>query len=275
MDNWRHDYIAVIALGLGLLGAVCLCLSGKYKGWARDHRGPTAILALFPGAGLVSLVIGVEGLLDISSQSTPWIMILAAVLTVAAFVVTVLEPSWWGPKWYRQYMGIGTRKEPGKIGRHPVVEPIYRDGSGARVRKPRNPIHRALDDEQPIDQWQATVIDDWDGETGYRGRLALYPEGLAFLEHGKGGDRRKEDGAERVGFEMLGIDIAGIDILSEATLSESDKPDAKVRRLRPAVPWVVVRMRDQDGAYFFSVTHPKAAARRISEHLGYDLVDDR
>jgi hypothetical protein len=273
MSTWPAIEIAMITGGVGLLGVVYLALSGRYRGWAKDSRGPIVMLAVLPGLGLILILFGMSAILGVDQDSVMSAVTVIAVIEIIAFVITVLEPSWWGPKWYRQYMGIGTRKEPGKIGRHPVVEPIYRDATGARVRKLRNPIDRALYEEQPIDQWQATLVQDLDRQTGYRGRLALYPEGLTFLEHRKGGTRKGD--AERVGFEMLAIDIAGIHIVPETTLRDRDEPGAEAKRLRPAVPWVIVRMRDQDAARIFSVSHPKAAARRISEHLGFDLADGR
>lgn len=266
METWHLDYLVAIAISLAVLGAVYVCLSGLYKGWLDDHRGPTLMLAGLPGGGLILLIIGLGGLLDLGSVATTSMMILVGASMVAAFVITVLKPSWWGPRWYREHLGIGARRAPGEIGRHPVVEPVYRDGAGVRSGSPRNPIHRAMDDEEPIDSWQATLIQDFHRATGYRGRLTLYPEGLAFLQDD--GGPLAESTERRVGLEMLAIDIVEIHVLPKAKLRGGDGPDAPMEPLRPATPWLVVRMRYEDQAHVFSVAHVAPTARRISEHLG-------
>lgn len=281
MTDWPVDALAVIVGGIVVLAADSLCLTGRYKGWARDSRGPLLVLAGLPGLGLILLVSGVARMLDLTEGVLGLIGLVGA-LTLVALVITTVRPGWWGPRWYRERVASRSRRL--SLLKQPDAA---RDAAGRFTSEYSEAVFEALFDDEPLEHWPATLVHDLDRGTGHDGQLVLLPGKLVFmgdkpyLETPYGQTvpvdspiRRKKgltnspvmDSVER-------IEITSVQIRSE--LEWRDHVDGPSKYFRPAKPFLWIEKRNRSVLGPVTLSHPEEAARRISQVLKRPLEDVR
>lgn len=84
-----------------MLGIGILAWSGRWRGWVSAPALPAAAISFIPGFGILLLAVG------ISRVSPPAVgavlFILSAPALPAGFILSLWNPDWFGPRWYREH----------------------------------------------------------------------------------------------------------------------------------------------------------------------------
>lgn len=280
MVEWPAG-IAFLTGGIGALGFAYLGFSGRWRSWVREGHD-TFVLAILPVFGLLLTVFGIGALLgDDGRIIGPIIIVLIASMPVA-FVLTIVKPRWWGPRWYRERMATRSRR----LSLLPQPD-AARDAAGRFTSEYSEAVFEALFDDEPLERWPATLVHDLDRGTGYDGQLVLLPGKLVFmgdkpyLETPYGQTvpvdspirRRKGLHNSPIMESVERIEITSVQLRSE--LEWRDHVDGPSKFFRPAKPFLWIEKRNRSVLGPVTLSHPEEAARRISQVLKRPLEDVR
>ena len=167
-----------IAIGLVLLVVAWLCWTGRWRAWTKIAVLPLMPITMLPALGIAFVTFGAMELLP-----PPVPGILAAVTffaLLAAFVLVMWDPKWYGPAWYRE-----------RDTTYDVSVPINAAIAASVRTTPtitsERAVQEAIGGDEPLDRWRAHLISDEHGHPSamqrigvVRGYLLLYEDVLAF-----------------------------------------------------------------------------------------------
>jgi hypothetical protein len=167
-----------IAVGIALLVVSWFCWSGRWRAWSRIAMLPSMPITLAPALGLCLLLVGIGDLVPEGAQG---VFYAPALLAATAGIVLVLwEPSWWGPRWFRER----DREFDLSVPINAAIAATVRTDPGAASSEA---IVRARLGQEPLARWRAHLVSDEHSRPSamqrigvVRGHVMLYPEAIAF-----------------------------------------------------------------------------------------------
>jgi hypothetical protein len=250
-DRWTFG-LGFLATGLGFLGYVVLCLSGRRRRWAHEAAGPHMVMGVLPAFGLFLIFIGVAVIFGIDGDA---VFASAPVLLVCGLVGVILSglrPSWWGPRWYR------TRRADLPDGH------LARTTLSERSLQHQGLAFKAWGKAVPLQQWSMKYVLDPVHDTGIEGKLQAFPEGLLFVGDVPGKPTGSEDPACLI--PMAKATIRGLKLIYEFQLADSRDGAQPIRR---ETPMLLIDM--EGGGQAFSSSFVTSTARKVSAFLGVPL----
>jgi hypothetical protein len=170
--------VLLIASGLVLLALSWVCWSGRWRAWARIAMLPLAPITALPALGILLVTLGAW-----EPSPAPLQGILAAltlIALVAAFVIWMWDPKWYGPAWYRERDATFDPSVPLNAAIAASVRTTPAITSERAVRE-------AVGAAEPLDRWRAHLVSDEHGHPSamqrigvVRGHLLLYEDALVF-----------------------------------------------------------------------------------------------
>jgi hypothetical protein len=139
---------------------------------------PSAPIAALPGLGACLVLVGIAMLLPEGPAAV--LGVLALLVALAGFVLWLWDPSWYGPRWYRERDQTYDLSVPlnAAIAASVRTEPGEASEASARARMGRR---------EPDARWRAHLISDAYGRPSamqrvgvVRGHLLLYADALVF-----------------------------------------------------------------------------------------------
>lgn len=109
------QYFGYFAVGILLLFLTGVCWSGAWRGWAEApfFVVRSMMITIVPGLGLLGFSFGLSGLLPPGfSDAAVAISMLAP---IAGLVLSLTEPDWYGPRWYRRFNHAFTLGTQGRL----------------------------------------------------------------------------------------------------------------------------------------------------------------
>ena len=106
------EHVLLIAVGVAQLGVAWMCWAGRWRAWTEMAVLPLAPITMLPAVGLLFVAMGLGPLLPSVARGVLYALTLAVLL--AAAVLWLWAPSWYGPEWYRS-----SRPRPEHNGRPP------------------------------------------------------------------------------------------------------------------------------------------------------------
>jgi hypothetical protein len=94
------EHAVPIAIGLLLLAVAWACWSGRWRAWSRIAVFPLMPLTMLPAVGVMFVAMGGGGLLPSPLEGI--LYGIATLVVLAAFVLVMWDPKWYGPAWYRE-----------------------------------------------------------------------------------------------------------------------------------------------------------------------------
>ncbi|MGH3423102.1 MAG: hypothetical protein ACRDO8_00155, partial [Nocardioidaceae bacterium] len=91
--------IVPVVIGLALLVFSASCWTLRVRWWTQTSL-PVIAIALVPAVGVTMIAIGLGAALE-SSSAAGVVYVVGTLVLVPAAVITVWNPSWYGPTWYR------------------------------------------------------------------------------------------------------------------------------------------------------------------------------
>lgn len=172
------DSIVLIALGAALLAVSWMCWTGRWRAWSRIAMLPSIPISLAPGLGLCLLLAGAGTLLPSGPKDV--LFALGLLAGVAGITLALWNPSWYGPRWFRE--------------RDTTFDPLVplNAAVAATVRSKPGEASEAvalarMGGREPDDRWRAHLISDEHGRPSamqrigvVRGHLFLYPDAIVF-----------------------------------------------------------------------------------------------
>jgi hypothetical protein len=256
------DAVVLIIIGAALLAVFLLCWSGRWRAWSRIAMLPSTPITLLPGVGLCLLLSGAGVAIGGAGEALIGIGLLAA---LAGLVLVMWEPSWYGPRWFRERDSTYDLSVPinAAIAASVRREPAESSEALARAR---------MGNRDPGDRWRAHLVSDEHGRPSamqrigiVRGHLLLYPDALVFAA-GEGEDRVR-------GGAVVEIIAAG-DIRSVRRVPAGSRPDGE--RAGHDLPGRVMprlRVGTASGAQVFEIRSAGRRAKDLeSRYLGRALT---
>jgi hypothetical protein len=168
----------LIASGVVLLAISWVCWTGRWRAWSKVAMLPLMPITLLPAAGIMLIAFGAVDILP-----SPLPEILAAVTffaLLAAFVLVMWDPKWYGPAWFRERDTTYDVSVPLNAAIATSVRTTPAITSERAVRE-------AVGGEEPLERWRAHLITDEHGHPSamqrlgvVRGHLLLFDDVLAF-----------------------------------------------------------------------------------------------
>jgi uncharacterized membrane protein len=243
----------LIAIGAVLLAVSWICWSGRWRAWAKLAMLPAAPITALPAFGLVLVLVGAAMLLPEGPAAA--LGVLAFLVAVAGFGLWMWDPSWYGPRWYRERdttydlsvplnaaIAASVRSEPGE-----ASEALARSKMGWR---------------EPEARWRAHLISDAHGRPSamqrigvVRGHLFLYPDAVVFAAD-LGEDRMRGSAVVEI--------VPAAAIVSVRRVPAGSRPDGE--RAGPDLPSRVMprlRIDTTSGAYVFETPSAGRRAREL------------
>lgn len=257
------DGVALIGIGAVLLGLAWMCWTGRWRAWSRIAMLPSVPITMLPGLGLCLLLAGAGSLL---AGAAGGVLIGVGLLAaVAGFVLALWDPSWYGPRWFRERdrtydlsvpinaaVAASVRTDPGDAGSEAV----------ARAR---------AGDREPLARWRAHLVSDEHGRPSamqrigvVRGHLLVFPDALAFAA-----DVRED---RMRGAPVVEV-IPAASIVAVRRVAPGTRPDGE--RAGPDLAARVMprlRVDTTTGAYVFETAGAGRRARELEERY---LARDR
>jgi hypothetical protein len=261
--------LAVVGVGAGAacLAAGALAWSGRWRSWARRPllRVGAMPITWLPGLGAFLLVSGLANADLLSASST--VARLAFVLMVVGFLLCLVRPRWWGPRWYR------TRDRTAPIDLGDPATALIAAGSRALspggAVSPRSATPAGVG--APLRTWRGSWVVGDETETAVHGlthagavygHLRLHPAAITFVAS------RVED-LLREEPTVLTVDVD--DLRGVRVVPAGAGPDGRPRKAVGARSlWPRLVLDSGDAAYLFEVQFPNRTARRIRASLAPD-----
>jgi hypothetical protein len=246
------DTAVMIAFGVAALAGAWMCWTGRWRKWSKQVSMGNAPLTLAPGFGAFVVLVGIAMLLPDAVGAM--LGVLAFLLAFAGFVMFLWDPSWYGPRWYRdrdqEYdlsvpinaaIAASVRTQPAE-----VSEAVARSKMGWR---------------EPEARWRAHLVSDAYGRPSamqrigvVRGHLLLYPDAVVFAADVRE-DRMRGTAVVEV--------IRAEEIVAVRRVPAGSRPDGE--RAGPDLPSRVMprlRVDTTSGAHVFEAA---SAGRRVRE----------
>jgi hypothetical protein len=247
------DQIALIVIGAALLAVSWLCWTGRWRAWAKIAMLPSIPITLGPGLGLCLLLAGIGTALG--GGGTDVLIALGLLAGLAGAVLGFWDPSWYGPRWFRERdttfdpsvpvnaaIAASVRSEPGE-----VSEAVARARMGHR---------------EPDARWRAHLVSDAHGRPSamqrigvVRGHLLLYPEAIVFAA-----DLREDRMRGSAVVEVVAVEA----VVSVRRVPAGSRPDGE--RSGPDLPSRVMprlRIDTTSGALIFETASAGRRAREL------------
>jgi hypothetical protein len=106
------EHVFLTAAGVAQLAVAWMCWSGRWRAWTDMAVLPLAPITALPAVGLLFIAMGLGPLLPSAARGVLYAVTFVALL--AAAVIWMWSPSWYGPEWYRS-----SRPRPEQNGRPP------------------------------------------------------------------------------------------------------------------------------------------------------------
>jgi hypothetical protein len=256
------DAAALIVIGAALLAVFWLCWSGRWRAWSRIAMLPTLPITLLPGVGLCLLLSGAGVAIGGAGEALIGIGLLAA---LAGVVLVMWEPSWYGPRWFRERERTYDLSVPinAAIAASVRREPAESSEALARSR---------LANREPGERWRAHLVSDAHGRPSamqrvgvVRGYLLVYPDALAFAADA-GEDRAR-------GRAVVEI-VPAEDIRSVRRVPAGSRPDGdRAGHDLPGRVMPRLRVDTSHGAHVFEIRGAGRRAKELeSRYLGRALT---
>jgi hypothetical protein len=250
---------AVIAIGVALLAGGWMCWTGRWRGWSRNATMMTMPISLVPGLGACLVLVGIAMLLpDVPGAL---LGVLAFLVAFAGAVIFFWNPSWYGPRWYRERDQTYDLSVPinAAVASSVRTQPAEVSEAAARSR---------MGFREPDARWRAHLISDAYGRPSamqrigvVRGHLMLYPEAVVFAADIRE-DRMRGSAVVEV--------VAAEAIVSVRRVPAGSRPDGD--RSGPDLPSRVMprlRIDTTSGAYVFETASAGRRARELeARYLG-------
>jgi hypothetical protein len=256
------DAAALILIGAALLAVFWLCWSGRWRAWSRIAMLPSLPITLLPGLGLCLLLSGAGVAIGGAGEALIGIGLLAA---LAGLVLVMWEPSWYGPRWFRERDSTYDLSVPinAAIAASVRREPAESSEALARAR---------MGNRDPGDRWRAHLVSDEHGRPSamqrigvVRGHLLLYPDALAFAA---------DAGEDRVRGGAVVEIIPGDAIRSVRRVPPGSRPDGdRAGHDLPGRVMPRLRVDTASGAHVFEIRSAGRRAKDLeSRYLGRALT---
>lgn len=254
------DSAALIAIGAVLLAVSWICWTGRWRAWSKIAMLPSIPITLAPGLGLCLLLGGLGTLAGGGAGDA--LIALGLLAGLAGLVLGLWDPSWYGPRWFRERdtgydlsvplnaaIAASVRSDPGAASSEAV----------ARAR---------MGDREPDARWRAHLVSEAHGRPSamqrigvVRGHLLLYPDALVFAA-----DVRED---RMRGAAVVEI-VPAASIVAVRRVPAGSRPDG--RRAGPDLPSRVMprlRVDTMDGARVFETASAGRRARELeTRYLG-------
>ncbi|MGH3344571.1 MAG: hypothetical protein ACRDPK_17225 [Carbonactinosporaceae bacterium] len=106
-----NDQVGMVTIGSVMLVLAWVCWTGRWRTWAENAVLRSIPVTVLPGTGLVCFLGGIATSLPQGPLS--WSLFIPSALAgIAGVLLSFIDPSWWGPRWYRDYkrtVGEGER----------------------------------------------------------------------------------------------------------------------------------------------------------------------
>jgi hypothetical protein len=256
------DAAILILIGAALLAVFWLCWSGRWRAWSRIAMLPSAPITLLPGLGLCLLLGGAGVAIGGAGEALIGIGLLAA---LAGIVLVMWEPSWYGPRWFRERDTTYDLSVPlnAAIAASVRREPAESSEALARSR---------MGHREPDERWRAHLVSDAHGRPSamqrigvVRGHLLLYPDALVFAA---------DDGEDRVRGSAVVEILPAAGIRSVRRVPAGSRPDGQ-REGHDLPGRVMPRLRvdTASGACVFEIRSAGRRAKELeSRYLGRALT---
>jgi len=253
------QHALLIAVGAVMLAVSWVCWTGRWRGWAKIAVLPLAPLTMLPAVGVLFVTMGAW---DIVPSPLPGI--LAAVTffaLVAATVIWLWDPKWFGPAWYRERDATYDLSVPLDA----AVAASVRTSPGITSERA---VQDALGGGEPLERWRAHLVSDEHGHPSamqrvgvVRGHLLLFADTLAFAA-----DVRED----RMRGEPVTVLIPGDSIRAVNRVPAGSRPDGALSG--PDLPSRVmprIRVDTDEGPVFFEAARAGRRAEALTErYLG-------
>jgi hypothetical protein len=244
---------ALILIGAVLLAYSWICWTGRWRAWSRIAMLPSAPITALPGFGAMLALVGVAMLLP--EGPAAGLGVLAFLACAGGFVLWLWDPSWYGPRWYRERDKTYDLSVPinAAIAASVRSEPVQASEAVARSRMERR---------EPDERWRAHLISDEHGRPSamqrigvVRGYLMLYPEAIAFAA-----DIRED----RMRGSAVVEEIPAEEIVAVRRVPAGSRPDGeRAGRDLPSRVMPRLRIDTTSGAYVFETANAGKRAREL------------
>ena len=248
----------LIASGIALLAISWVCWTGRWRAWSKVAMLPLAPITALPAVGLMLIAFGAVEILP-----SPLPEILTAITgfaLLAAVVIWMWDPKWYGPAWYRDRDTTYDLSVPlnAAIASSVRTEPVIASEQA---------VLSALGGE-PLERWRAHLITDEHGHPSamqrigvVRGHLLVYEDRLAFAA-----DVRED----RMRGTPVTVVIPGDSIRAVNRVPAGSRPDGALSG--PDLPSRVMprlRVDTDEGPVFFEAARAGRRAEALAErYLG-------
>jgi hypothetical protein len=244
---------APIAIGTGLLVVSWMCWTGRWRAWSKIAVLPSAPITLAPAVGLCMVLIGAGPLLGGGWRGACFA--LALLVSTVGIVLAMWDPSWYGPRWFRERDTTFDPLVPlnAAIAATVRTEPGEESEAVARAR---------MGGGEPDERWRAHLVSDAHGRPSamqrigvVRGHLLLYPDAVVFAA-----DVRED---RMRGSAVVEI-VPAASIVSVQRVPAGSRPDGE--RSGPDLPSRVMprlRIDTTSGAHVFETTGAGRRAREL------------
>jgi hypothetical protein len=250
------DHVLLIAIGIGLLALSWVCWTGRWRGWSRIAMLPLAPITMLPAVGVLFVVMGV---FDIVPEPLPAILgVLTFLALVAAVVIWMWDPKWYGPAWYRSRDDSYDLSVPLNAAIASTVRSQRSITSEQAVRETGR--------GEPLERWRAHLVSDEHGHPSamqrvgvVRGHLLVYDDALVFAA-----DARED----RMRGAPVTVVIPGHSILAVDRVSAGSRPQGA--QTGPDLPSRVMprlRVDTDDGPVFFEAARAGRRAEALAERF--------
>jgi hypothetical protein len=244
---------ALILIGAVLLAFSWICWTGRWRAWSRLAMLPSLPITALPGLGAALALVGVAMLLP--EVPAAGLGMLAFLAGAAGFVLWLWDPSWYGPRWYRERDQTYDLSVPinAAIASSVRTQPAEVSEAAARAK---------IGWREPEERWRAHLISDAHGRPSamqrigvVRGYLMLYPDALVFAA-----DIRED---RMRGSAVVEVIPAG-EIVAVRRVPAGSRPDGE--RAGPDLPSRVMprlRIDTTTGAHVFEMASAGKRARAL------------
>jgi hypothetical protein len=186
--------ILAVLIGLACLAGTALVWSGRLPGPGKALLTPNWAWTALPVVGFVALAYGIDG--GGAGPAT----VVAFPLVIAGFVMLVWQPSWFGPRWWRE-------RDPADLGQeygpNAALLAVAKPGLGSQGSLAA--IEREMAPEQPLAKVKAALVTERHGRPSaaqrrgvVEGWLLLYERGLVFAANALEDKMRESPVIERL-----------------------------------------------------------------------------